>query len=565
MNFFVFIDNAALMLVMSLLSTNIQLRWFKRENGRNIILGVLYGLSAVMAMEIPMVLQPGVFFDSRSVILSLGGLFTGGITTIIACGIAAIARILIGGPGAFTGVGSIVISGFAGLLFRRIARARNLSLNMGWLFLFGFLLHLVLVAWFFTFPIEIALSIIENVALPYLVVFPLATMLIGAFLMAQQQRLITEENLAKSEKRFRDLVNTLNEGVWEADADMITTFVNPKMAEILGYQPGEMIGMSIYDLIAKEDFPAMDRHHKIRRKGVAEQYEFRLKRKDGRLVPVQLGVRPLQDENGQFLGSLAGVQDISLQKKAQAELAEQSRHLEEMVEERTRDLKAAQTQLIKAEKMAALGEVAGSVGHELRNPLAVISNSVYLLKTALSKSGENVREYLRMVETETHNASQIINDLLDYSRIQPTVKELVDLPDLISNLLVKYPVPGSVKVENAIADGLPVVKANPQQVEQIFRNLISNAVEAMPEGGKLSLKSVLKKNLLSITVSDTGVGIPPKNLKKIFEPLFTTKARGIGLGLAITRKLADLNNIGIHVKSKVGQGTAFTLDFMLPL
>lgn len=512
-----------------------------------------------------MVLQPGVIFDSRSVILSLGGLFTGGITTMIACGIAAIARFLIGGPGTFTGVGSIVISGFAGLLFRRIVRARNLSLNMGWLFLFGFLVHLTLVAWFFTFPIEIALSIIENVALPYLVVFPLATMLIGAFLIAQQQRLHTEANLAKSEKRYRDLVNTLNEGVWEADADKITTFVNPKMAEILGYQPREMIGKSIYDFIAKEDYPAMDRYHQNRRKGVAEQYEFRLKRKDGSLVPVQLGVRPLQDEKGQFLGSLAGVQDISLQKKAQAELAEQSRHLEELVEERTRDLKEAQAQLIKAEKMAALGEVAGSVGHELRNPLAVISNSVYLLKTALTKSDATVREYLQMIETETHNASQIINDLLDYSRIQPTVKELVDLPDLISNLLAKYPVPGSVKVENAISGDLPAVKANPQQVEQIFRNLISNAVEAMPDGGKLGLKSVIKKNQLSIAVSDSGVGIPQKNIRKIFEPLFTTKPRGIGLGLAITRKLADLNNIGIRVKSKVGQGTTFTLDFMLPL
>jgi signal transduction histidine kinase len=235
------------------------------------------------------------------------------------------------------------------------------------------------------------------------------------------------------------------------------------------------------------------------------------------------------------------------------------------VEERTRDLKEAQAQLIKAEKMAALGEVAGSVGHELRNPLAVISNSVYLLKTALTKSDATVREYLQMIETETHNASQIINDLLDYSRIQPTMKELVDLPDLISNLLVKYPVPGSVKVENAISGDLPAVKANPQQVEQIFRNLISNAVEAMPDGGKLGLKSVIKKNRLSIAVSDSGVGIPQKNIKKIFEPLFTTKARGIGLGLAITRKLADLNNIGIRVKSKVGQGTTFTLDFMLPL
>ncbi len=87
----------------------------------------------------------------------------------------------------------------------------------------------------------------------------------------------------------------------------------------------------------------------------------------------------------------------------------------------------------------------------------------------------------------------------------------------------------------------------------------------MPQGGKISQKSTLKKNLLSISVADTGVGIPPKNLRKIFEPLFTTKPRGIGLGLPITQKLADLNNINIHVKSKVGKGTTFTLDFLLPI
>ncbi len=565
MDFFKFIDNAALMLVMSLLSINIQLKWFKQENSRNIIQGVLYGLSAVMAMKIPMVLQPGVIFDSRSVILSLGGLFTGGITTTIACSIAAIARILIGGPGMFTGVGSVVISGLAGLFFRKMVNDKNLSLNMGWLFLFGFLLHLILVAWFFTFPIEIALSIVKNVALPYLTVFPLATMLIGGFMSAQQQRLITEANLAKSEKRYRDLIDTLNEGVWEADKDMINTYVNPKMADMLGYRLQEMVGKSVHDFIDKTDFPTMEKISENRRKGIAEQYEFRLKRKDGSLVPVQLGVRPLQDELGRFSGSLAGVQDISLQKKAQADLAEQSRHLEDMVEKRTRDLKEAQLQLIKAEKMAALGEIAGSVGHELRNPLAVISNSVYLLKTALPNTNVTVREYLQMVETETHNASRIINDLLDYSRIQPTAKEMVNLPVLISNLLAKHGVLPGVQVENKIPDDLPAVNVNPQQVEQIFMNLISNAGEAMPEGGKISLQSILKKNLLSISVSDTGVGIPQKYIRKIFETLFTTKTRGIGLGLAITQKLADLNNIKIHVKSKVGQGTTFTLDFLLSI
>jgi PAS domain S-box-containing protein len=567
MDFFKFIDNAALMLVLSLLSINIQLRWLKQDRVQSVVLGVLYGLFAIMAMEVPMVLEPGVFFDSRSVILSLAGLFAGNLTTIIACVIAAVFRIFIGGAGAFTGVGSIIISGAAGLLFRKIARDKRIPLNLGQVFAFGLILHLILVAWFFTFPLDIALAIVKNVAIPYLIVFPLATMLIGGFMTEQQQRLITEKNLEKSEKRYRDLINTLNEGLWETDADTVTTFVNPKMAELLGYKPEEMIGKKVFDFIAGEDHPAMQKHKLKRRKGISEQYEFQFVRKDGKKVHVQLGVTPIFDEKGMFIGSLAGVQDITILKKTQSELAEQSRRLEERVEERTRDLKNAQEQLIAAEKMATLGELAGSVGHELRNPLAVISNSVYLLKSTLPKTDETIKEYIGMVEKETHNASRIINDLLDYSRIRPTSKESVNLADLTADLLAKLPVPDSVKLINKISADLPAVNVNPQQVEQVLFNLVTNAVEAMPEGGELTLASSVnaKKNQISLSVSDTGVGIPAKNIKKIFEPLFTTKPRGIGLGLAIVKKLAELNNVTIQVKSKVGKGTTFTLLFLQPL
>jgi PAS domain S-box-containing protein len=564
MDYFKFIDNASLILILILLSTNIQLRWLKRESIRYIVLGILYGLFAVMAMKIPMVLQPGVFFDSRSVILSLAGLFYGGPATAIACIIAGVGRVLIGGSGVLPDIGTIIISGAAGLTFRKFIEKRNITPNFGQLFVFGFLLHLLLVAWFFTLPRDIALLAVKNVAIPYLVVFPLATMLIGGFVTTQQQRLITKENLEQSEKHFRDLINTLNEGVWETDADMITTFANPKMAEILGYKPDEMIGRCVYDFIAQADQPALDGFHEKRRRGIIEQYEFQLLRKDGSKVFVQLGGTPLQDEKGRFLGSLAGVQDITDLKKAQKDLADQSHHLEEMVEERTRDLRNAQEQLIKAEKLATLGEVAGNVGHELRNPLAVISNVVYLLKTTLPKSKPVVREYIEMIETETRNASQIINDLLDYSRIHPTAKELVELPELISNLLAEISIPEIVKIINKISSDLPMVKVNPQQVEQIFTNLITNAIESMPNGGEITLTSSKKKSQISIAISDTGVGIPPKDIKKIFEPLFTTKPRGIGLGLPITHKLAELNAITIHVKSKVGQGTIFTLDFLLP-
>lgn len=565
MDFFTFINNAGLLLVLSLLSINIQLRWLKHESTKNIVLGILYGLFAVIAMSAPMELQPGVFFDGRSVILSLAGLFTGNITTLIACIIASAARIYLGGPGVFTGVGSVIISGLAGIIFRKLVNSKGIRLNLGYFFAFGFIVHLVLVIWFFTLPVEIALSIIKNIALPYLTVFPLATMLIGGFMDEQQQHLLMEKNLAESEKRYRDLVNTLNEGVWETNAEAVTTFINPKMADMLGYTPDELIGKPVSDFVPEVDHPKLDAFHKRRQQGIKEQYEFRFIRKNGTRLIAQLGVTPVMNEKGEFIGTLAGVQDITDLKKTQRELANQSRHLEELVEERTLDLKNAQSQLIRAEKLATLGELAGSVGHELRNPLAVISNSVYLLKNSISKPDANLKEYIDMIEVETHNASRIINDLLDYSRIQPTLKEQVRMQEIFSRVLGQLALPAQIQIINNIQGDIPPVNANPQQVEQILNNLVTNAVEAMPDGGKISLDAKTRKNRLIITISDTGIGIPGKNLKRIFEPLFTTKPRGIGLGLAITAKLAELNDISIQVKSKVGQGTTFTLAFLLPV
>lgn len=563
MNFISFIDNAALLLVLSILSSNIQLHWFQRKALQDFLLGWLYGLVAVLAMSIPMELAPGIIFDGRSVVLSLAGLFTSGITTIIACIIAAFWRVHLGGAGVFTGVGSVVISGLAGAFFSRYIRQKGKHLNRSRLLLFGLIVHVILALWFFTFPWEIAIQIVQQVFVPYLVVFPLATMLIGSFMLEQRQRVQMEKELGQSERHFRDLVSALNEGVWEADANLITTYVNPKIVEMLGYSQQEMLGRSVYDFIPPEEVDIVRNHHMRRKQGISEHYETQYVRKDGSRIDVQTGVTALLDEHGDFRGSLAGIQDISDLKTVQAELAEQSRHLEELVEERTRDLKEAQAQLIRAEKLATLGELAGGVGHELRNPLAVISNAVYLLKNSLPKSGSNLLEYVEMIETETRNASAIINDLLDYSRIQPTNKEPVALSTLIAGLLAKLPIADNVVVENDLKQDLPKVEVNGQQVEMMLTNLISNAVEAMPAGGRLKISSHVREEHLTIAIADTGVGISRKDMKRIFEPLFTTKPRGIGLGLAITSRLAELNGIKIRVKSKEGQGTTFSLDFLV--
>ena len=188
----------------------------------------------------------------------------------------------------------------------------------------------------------------------------------------------------------------------------------------------------------------------------------------------------------------------------------------------------------------------------------MISNSVYLLKNSSTDEIKR-KEYIALIEEEINNASRIITDLLDYSRIQPLKPIHCDAADIVNEVLERNLPPSNVKVNSQVPRDLPKLLVNPQQIGQILNNLVSNAYEAMPQGGSLEISGEVKQKGLVISVSDTGEGIPKKDLTKVFEPLFTTKPRGIGLGLAISRRLADLNHAEISVKSKSGKGTVFML------
>ena len=415
-----------------------------------------------------------------------------------------------------------------------------------------------MILWFFTFPLELALRIIRSISVPYLVIFSITTMLMGLFILSQQQRIKIELRLAASEKKYRELVDLMLEGIWMADKDGLTTFVNPAIGAMLGYEPHEMIGQQVRKFTKKNLQKKLDQNFTRRKQGFKDIYDFEYLRKDGTTLLASVATTPVYDDKGEFSGALAAIQDITERKTAERQLARQAKHLEEIVEERTQDLREAQSQLIKAEKMITLGELAGSVGHELRNPLAVIRNSVYLLKSASTDETKR-REYINLIEQETVNASRIITDLLDYSHIQPLKPIACDVVDIVNEVLERNKPPENVNVDIQVSRDLPKILVNPQQIGQIMANLVLNAYEAMPQGGSLVISGVSNEGRIKINLKDTGHGISKKDLLKIFEPLFTTKPRGIGLGLAISRRLADLNRAEIRVKSKIGEGTVFSL------
>jgi signal transduction histidine kinase len=272
---------------------------------------------------------------------------------------------------------------------------------------------------------------------------------------------------------------------------------------------------------------------------------------------------------------LARIQAYLRVKIAEQRLREYSEHLEEAVKERTRELCDAQEQLVRHEKLAVLGQMASSVGHELRNPLAVINSSVYYLKLVQPDADDMIKKHLGIIEKEVWNSEKIITDLLDFARIKSVDRKAVSVSDLIRQTLERFPAPESVEVTLEIPTDLPRIFVDPRQMIQVLGNITVNAYQAMKDGGKLTVSSrqssvkagslitddssLITDNWILITVKDSGVGIPPENMRKLFEPLFTTKTKGIGLGLAVSKKLTEANGGRIKVESEAGVGSTFTI------
>lgn len=223
-------------------------------------------------------------------------------------------------------------------------------------------------------------------------------------------------------------------------------------------------------------------------------------------------------------------------------------------------LRRAQDELVRNEKLAVLGQIAGSVGHELRNPLGVMSNAVFYLQAVLADADDRTREYLDIIKSEITGSERIVSDLLDSVRTKPPHPEMVGARELLEKTLSKCAVPSNVKVKLDIPATLTPLRVDPLQIHQVLRNLISNGLEAMPEGGTLEIGAVKTRDEnITISVHDSGIGMTPEQLGQLFQPLFTTKARGIGLGLVVVKNLTEANGGTVKVESEAGKGTLFAV------
>lgn len=380
-----------------------------------------------------------------------------------------------------------------------------------------------------------------------------------------------EEKLRENEEKFRNAFERAAIGRGIAAPEGRFLQANQSFCDIVGYPMDEFLQKRWQDITHPADLEASSRHVGRLMAGEAPSFRFehRLVHRDGHAVWVDLNVVLVRDLEGNPLYMVGDIVDLTERLQAEAALKEYSERLEEMVEERTQELRDAQEQLVRREKLATLGQLAGGIAHELRNPLGAISNAAYFLNLVLEGPEPAVKETLEILDREVRTSEKIVRSLLDCARTQPPVRQRVNVNTVVQEALSRAGVPANIQVMTHLDGTLPAIHADPDQLAQVFDNLIRNAVQAMPAGGRLVVEtSEVTERLpksetrVAISFTDTGVGIAEENRGKLFEPLFTTKAKGIGLGLVLCKMLVEGHGGTIEVESEVGKGSTFTVKLI---
>jgi len=507
------------------------------------------------------------------------------------------------------------------------------------------------------------------------------------------QRKKSEESLRYSEEKYRHLIENLQEGIWVIDKDSYTTFVNPRMTEMLGYTTDEMIGKHLFSFMDKRGVEIAQNFLNRRKEGVEEQHDFEFLRKDGIRLYATLETAPVFDGKGNYSGAIAGVIDISRRKRAEDALKlseeryalaqraanigswdwdirtgnlewsdtiepmfgfgrgefggtyeaflecvhpEDRQHVvdsvnaciekgrdydiehrivwpdgstvrwvsetgnvirdknnkairmlgvvrditerkhaeevlkrdketfEKLISEKTHELFKTQAELDKAKRLSDLGILAATVAHELRNPLGVIKIAAYNIR----KKRENslLDKHLDNIEKKVLESGQIINNLLNYSRIKIPSYEKIQIYDILNECITftkrRFHKQNVSIVKKFKSRKKKLIEADPLQIREIFNNILTNAYQSVSnKKGKIEISARDDgKGSIEISFKDNGMGIGKEDLERVFEPFFTRKSKGTGLGLTICNELVNLHSGRIDIKSKKGKGTSITVS-----
>jgi len=384
--------------------------------------------------------------------------------------------------------------------------------------------------------------------------------IIGILLLNILRRKRAEKDLIESQARIRALFDQTFQFIGLMTVDGILIEANRTALEFAGIDESDVLGKPFWETVWWTH--SQDLQEKVKnavvKAAAGETVRFEAYHPDleGNIRYVEFSVKPARDKTNKVIFLIPEGFDITERKKTEEELRKYREHLEELVEERTLELRAAQEKLLRTERLAVIGELAGSMAHELRTPLGGLKNVGYFIRKSISESaGKTVTTQLDILERGIDAMDRIITDVLSFGRMKEPQRKDVDINYVIKNSIGKCNIPENVEVKEELADKLPYLKIDEFQMIQVFSNIVLNALQSMPEGGTLIVKSSIEGNYVNIEVIDTGVGIAKENLSKVFDPLFSSKVTGIGLGLSICKNILSMHKAIINMESEEGKGT----------
>jgi|GEM_PF-1065086 len=384
-------------------------------------------------------------------------------------------------------------------------------------------------------------------------------------------------SLEESYGRTQAIVDSAVDGIITFDPQGRVELFNKSAERIFGYAAAEVVGRNI-KMLAPEFLPAELHEYfaggelqaEARAGGIVREIKGR--RKGGAVFPMDLAVSEMRKGNKPLL--IAIVRDISDRKQIEEDLEKHRNYLEELVQERTRALQAAQKELVRKERLAMLGELSAKVSHELRNPLGIVRNVTFSLEQLL-RGNADAKRPLTLANRAIDRCDNIIEELLDYARPHERNLQPTDIDALLNEVIDEQTPPEPVTVNKKLAAAV-TMDLDRERFRRAMINVLQNGYQALLEkynrrkgkaGGKDEYRMLVETRIagdrLEIRVQDTGIGIPQDQLEKIFEPLYSTKSFGVGLGLPIVREILQQHEGGIEIKSRPGEST--TVILWLPL
>ena len=550
------LNNLTLLVSLGVLYTVILRRFPQHRTLHDVLSGLLFGVIALFAMFTPLKLPEGPIYDGRSIVLSLAGLFGGPIAGLIASSIAAAGRFWIGGVGQWVGVVVIVEATLLGIAFHYLVRRFPQAMRWPYLWAFGVVVHLGMVALQLGIPASIRWQVLGQIAAPVLSLYPLVFMLLAWIFEDQRRAAGIATRLRDHERLLQDILNAMPNPVSYKDVSGRFILCNKAFSFYNGRSVEEIVGHSVDDLLqgpalaffAKKDAELMANP------GI-QHFELKVPCADGPVRDILFDRATLHRDDGSIAGIVAVMGNMT-----------ERRQLED--------------QLRQASKLEAVGRLAGGVAHDFNNMLGVILGQTEELLDSIGEH-DGRRALLEEIRKAALRSTDLTHQLLAFARRQTINPQPLDLDARVTESLrmLRRLIPESITIVFEPSGDPHVVLVDPAQFDQVLTNLVLNARDAIEKRGRITISvedvtltephpgapaPVPPGHWIRLRVADDGAGIPPALLDKIFEPFYTTKdpGKGTGLGLAMVYGIVSQSHGHVQVRSHLQEGSTF--DLFLP-